>query len=77
MANVEHETNVAAFILNEGRGFHRRDIGDPTGNSEHVQLRMDWYFGKRYHQEIWSRLLEATGYPDNFKAPIRPLGLFW
>ena len=74
MANIEHETNVSAFILSEVRCIgHTR----AESTSEHVQERMDWYFGKRYHQEIWSRLLEATGYPDNFKAPIRPLGLFW
>jgi len=72
MANIEHETNIAAFILNEVRCFNR---GEST--SEHVQERMNCYFGKRYHQEIWSRLLEAIGYPDNFKAPIRPIGLFW
>jgi len=72
MANIEHETNVAAFILNEVRCFetagHLRVAGIES-TSEHVQERMDWYFGKRYHQEIWSRLLEAIGYPDNFKAP--------
>ena len=64
MANVEHETNVSAFILNEVRCFGR---GECT--SEHVQERMDWYFGKRYHQEIWSRLLEAIGI-DNWRDKL-------
>jgi hypothetical protein len=65
MANTEHETNVAAFILNEVRCFNR---GEST--SEHVQERMDWYFGTRYHQEIWSRLLESIGI-DNWMVMIR------
>ena len=69
MANIEHETNVSAFILNEVRCFetaeHLRVAGIEC-TAEHVQERMDWYFEKRYHQEIWSRLLEAVGI-DNWK----------
>ena len=68
------------FIESEVRCFNRGHdyLSLPDGEntfingvpaSEHVQERMDWYFGKRYHQEIWSRLLEAVGI-DNWRDKL-------